>query len=600
MKKRGDKIKRILLVMVYFSMLFYGGCGPTQSPDVIYVSGLKPLLLRNPGDPGAKYPDRWAVSDDPEGRDICGVAFGFVLQLTDENNEDHHNAGIRVDIEVVNHWSTGGYGDLWEQEAPNGEKYGFIKVSPAEDSGVYDGIVYGYTNSYGRLFVYPGLGDPEGSFEPSAPLDYGYEWPGPGGSHTDVVDTFVQLKITVPRKHMPMSPVYVWCHFVRAQYQSMWEPLGGVYGNSFSGIGELGGYSMQMQSLDSNTITSKLAAAISWDALGEFNIKKTSKGTTSDYSLNTKIYTGQAVTTMDTTSSEGPCLDWAHWYQLRWDSDSGQWYWDDPNKMHALWFADPNDPNNIIDTMTSCEPYVLWADVNLPEPYDANQAYSTVVLHSVNKTTGEVFSKMRIYMYLSSKSPDNKILTMFSDYVAIVERPEDQGYYYDKWGNPYVAIYAPQSSILEVDFPEPFGDFNADDKVDFYDFALFSNHYQDSVWDPNTNYDAMYEEPNNWDGQIDIPELGGFTENWLWQAGGPMMMGQEGMSQSLGFTQGPYQSTVTKQPAAMAQQAQPKLSPADIEELLKWLDELWLNGDLKDWTEQEYLEFRKAIEESSK
>ena len=34
-------------------------------------------------------------------------------------------------------------------------------------------------------------------------------------------------------------------------------------------------------------------------------------------------------------------------------------------------------------------------------------------------------------------------------------------------------------------------------------------------------------------------------------------------------------------------------------ELLKWLDEIWLDGDLKEiMTEEEYLEFRKAIEES--
>jgi hypothetical protein len=33
-------------------------------------------------------------------------------------------------------------------------------------------------------------------------------------------------------------------------------------------------------------------------------------------------------------------------------------------------------------------------------------------------------------------------------------------------------------------------------------------------------------------------------------------------------------------------------------ELLKWLDEIWLNGQLESWTEDEYLEFRKSIEDS--
>ena len=37
----------------------------------------------------------------------------------------------------------------------------------------------------------------------------------------------------------------------------------------------------------------------------------------------------------------------------------------------------------------------------------------------------------------------------------------------------------------------------------------------------------------------------------------------------------------------------------DTKDILEWLDEIWLNGDLKKvMTEDEYLEFRKAIEES--
>jgi hypothetical protein len=42
-----------------------------------------------------------------------------------------------------------------------------------------------------------------------------------------------------------------------------------------------------------------------------------------------------------------------------------------------------------------------------------------------------------------------------------------------------------------------------------------------------------------------------------------------------------------------------KIDPASIKEILEWLDEIWLNGDLKEsMTEEDYLEFRKAIEES--
>jgi hypothetical protein len=38
--------------------------------------------------------------------------------------------------------------------------------------------------------------------------------------------------------------------------------------------------------------------------------------------------------------------------------------------------------------------------------------------------------------------------------------------------------------------------------------------------------------------------------------------------------------------------------PVSMKELLQWLDKIWLDGDLKEFmTEEEYLEFRKAIEE---
>ena len=42
-----------------------------------------------------------------------------------------------------------------------------------------------------------------------------------------------------------------------------------------------------------------------------------------------------------------------------------------------------------------------------------------------------------------------------------------------------------------------------------------------------------------------------------------------------------------------------KVQQVNIDEILKWLDEIWLNGDLYEYmTEDEYLDFRKAIEES--
>ena len=37
----------------------------------------------------------------------------------------------------------------------------------------------------------------------------------------------------------------------------------------------------------------------------------------------------------------------------------------------------------------------------------------------------------------------------------------------------------------------------------------------------------------------------------------------------------------------------------DVRKILQWLDEVWLNGDMKEnMTEEQYLESRKALEES--
>ena len=53
-------------------------------------------------------------------------------------------------------------------------------------------------------------------------------------------------------------------------------------------------------------------------------------------------------------------------------------------------------------------------------------------------------------------------------------------------------------------------------------------------------------------------------------------------------------------PAAAETQPQ-QIELLDLEEIIKWLDGLWLDGDLKEYmSEGEYLEFRKAIEECLK
>ncbi|MBA7631423.1 hypothetical protein ES703_38954 [subsurface metagenome] len=202
--------------------------------------------------------------------------------------------------------------------------------------------------------------------------------------------------------------------------------------------------------------------------------------------------------------------------QLRWDPDIGWAYFplEEGQGLPGHWIAEPNDPNDIIDMLSGLYPYAFWADVTLPEPFYGDTATTTVILRAVDREN-VVQSKIPLTMTLVEKSPDNLTVTFRSDWFVVSVDPDFHGYYQDRWQNLYTVLYMPEQTHPDLAPPEIFGDFNADDKVDFYDFALFANHWQDSAHDPNTGYDALYEQPYTWDGEISILELKAFTEHWL-------------------------------------------------------------------------------------
>ncbi|GAI73886.1 unnamed protein product, partial [marine sediment metagenome] len=70
------------------------------------------------------------------------------------------------------------------------------------------------------------------------------------------------------------------------------------------------------------------------------------------------------------------------------------------------------------------------------------------------------------------------------DWFVVSVDPDFHGYYQDQWQNTYTVLYMPYQTHPELGPPAIFSDFNADDRVDFYDFALFADHWQDSVHDP--------------------------------------------------------------------------------------------------------------------
>lgn len=177
---------------------------------------------------------------------------------------------------------------------------------------------------------------------------------------------------------------------------------------------------------------------------------------------------------------------------------------------------------------------------------------------------------------------------------------------------------------------------------------MFANAWQTTPNDVNDYNDIFDLQDNN---SIDYNDLALLCEDWLWEkawgsegwmmgmGGGGMGFGLESMSLESAFSLEDSKTATTSssdnlmlssateslkaRPERLAAKSQkfynitpeaviksktvkPK-PPTQRElfelhlELLNWLDKIWLDGELKEvMTEDEYLEFRKSIEESSK
>ena len=140
-------------------------------------------------------------------------------------------------------------------------------------------------------------------------------------------------------------------------------------------------------------------------------------------------------------------------------------------------------------------------------------------------------------------------------------------------------------------------DFNSDGIVNFFDYALFANFWQTT----SDVYDLI--DDNNY---IDYNDLDRFCEDWLWQRAWakafPFSYGQGmGKSMGLGMREG---LGIAEEilPSASAKKPQPQLTKADVVELIKWLEELWLTDAevRKMISEDEWLKFIESVIQSIK
>jgi len=140
-------------------------------------------------------------------------------------------------------------------------------------------------------------------------------------------------------------------------------------------------------------------------------------------------------------------------------------------------------------------------------------------------------------------------------------------------------------------------DFNSDGIVNFFDYALFANVWQKTS-DVN-DYNDIYDLVDN--NCIDYADLARFCEDWLWQRAWakafPFSYGQGmGKSMGLGMSEGLGLAEEIL-PSASAKKPQPQVTKADIVELIKWLEELWLtDAEVRKMIgEDEWLKFIESV-----
>jgi parallel beta-helix repeat protein len=146
-------------------------------------------------------------------------------------------------------------------------------------------------------------------------------------------------------------------------------------------------------------------------------------------------------------------------------------------------------------------------------------------------------------------------------------------------------------------------DFNENGDVNFIDFAILAAAWKSIYGNTNYNEECDLEDDN----VIDFKDIRLFCEDWLWDkdtaqgymmgmgGGGDSGFGGEGME----FSQETFGLEGTETSFEADPQPSPEMDPNVIEEMLKWLDEMWNSGVFKEvMTEEEYLEFRKLVIES--
>jgi len=135
-------------------------------------------------------------------------------------------------------------------------------------------------------------------------------------------------------------------------------------------------------------------------------------------------------------------------------------------------------------------------------------------------------------------------------------------------------------------------DFSEDGIVNFIDYAMLAWHWHET--DANGGYDDVFDLADN--NAIDFGDILAFCDEWLWEGGFlsgsmPLMAGRvgAGMVEGLGLDAGLSAVATAERGPAIAE-------PVDIEAIMKWLAEIWLDPDVrKSIDEEKFLEVYESL-----
>jgi parallel beta-helix repeat protein len=235
--------------------------------------------------------------------------------------------------------------------------------------------------------------------------------------------------------------------------------------------------------------------------------------------------------------------------------------------------------------------YGIYRDYSAPEPNISN----CIIW---GNTTGQLYNCTATYSWIIADPPGFMNIQTDPNDLHIAENSPCKNE-----GNPY-GNYVGETDIdgedrvkygrVDIGADEYYlspADFNDDLIVNFIDYTLFAN-----VWQSN-NADFSLDDDND----VDYNDLTLFCKDWLWQAGWTKTFtcgaGQD-MSQTMAAGFIPVE--VSYQSISPEQQVE-KTEPLKIEELIDWLEKLWLDEESQNLIDEDVLlKFIESLKEDYK